>query len=115
MMQSRKVETTKIGGVINVSTLGTGITKLYSSRYGCEGCRKRTLEFFQFVAGVSSVEFSEDFELTLSYDSKVIDVRQLAEVAQKALQADPHNPASVSLVFADNLKKDSSHLPSLEV
>lgn len=114
MMQSRKVETTKIGGMINVSTLGAGITKLYSSRYECEGCRQRTLELFQFVPGVSSVKLGEDSVLTISYDSKVIDVKQLAEFAQKALQADPHNPAPVSLVFADNFPEDSSYPLSSE-
>ncbi|MCL5077347.1 MAG: hypothetical protein M1288_04450 [Actinobacteria bacterium] len=67
------------------------------------------------VPAVTSAELSEIMTITISYDSKGIDVRQLAEFAQKALQTDPHNPAPVSLVFADNLSEDSSHPLSSEV
>lgn len=101
MTEPRKFEIMRVGGMIDVSSRCAGVAKLSSSRYECEGCRRRTLELFKSVSAIASAELSEIITLTVTYDPNVIDIRQVADLARDALQADPHNSAPVALVFAD--------------
>lgn len=100
MAQTDPQNASKSGGIITVVVISPGKVQLLSPRYSCSGCVERTLTFANGAPGLQLVENAGNMILTVNYEADVTNVEQVAEMAKRALEADPHNQAPVTLIFA---------------
>jgi hypothetical protein len=100
------------GGTIAV-TMTPGEVKLASNRFTCASCARRVIPAIEALRGVTSVRYSPFVGvsdrglakngligmLTVVFNASVSQPTLIADAAQRALQADPHNHAPVSIVY----------------
>ena len=84
--------------------ISSGKVLLLSPRYSCSGCVERTLAFAKSAPGSLVVENTGNMILAIDYDPEITNTKQVAKLAQMALEADPHNRNPVSLLFDGDLR-----------
>lgn len=104
LTETDRQNASKSGGSITVVMVSPGKVQLLSPRYSCNGCVERTLEFTNAAPGSLVVENIGNMILTVNYNTDITNVEQVAELARRALEADPHNRAPVSLIFEGDLR-----------
>ncbi len=87
------------GGVLHVEAGMSGEVALRGARFRCDGCRRRVREVLGSARGVVSIDDAGAEALAVGYDPAQLGATEIAEMAKRALEADPSNPAPVTLTY----------------
>lgn len=87
------------GGVLVVEARSSGHVTLRSERYHCDGCVRRAHELLVGQPGIVRIDEVGVGRLDVWYDATVSSVDAVGDLARRALEADPHNPAPVALCY----------------
>ncbi|GAC1421510.1 MAG: hypothetical protein NVSMB5_14750 [Candidatus Velthaea sp.] len=99
------------GGEITVNRRSAGTVALASDRFTCESCAEAVIPRIKALSGVLKVSFGPLVGsskngpvngligvLTVTFDPAATGATQIAQAAKTALEADPYNHATVTVV-----------------
>ena len=89
----------RIGGILRVDARAPGGVVLGCARFTREGCRRRVRAALEGSRSVAAVEDAGTHELAVGYVPAWLSATGVAETARRALQADPSNPAPVTVTY----------------
>jgi hypothetical protein len=107
------------GGVLRVEVGTPGAVVLRSTRFTCEGCRRRVRAALERSRGVAAGDDAGTDVLAVGYEPPRLSATEIAEIARRALEADPSNPAPVAVTYgaprsdAVPLRRDPASTPML--
>ena len=115
-----EASTSRTGGILRVEAATPGEVLLRCARFTCEGCHRRVRAALEGSRGVVDVDDIGTDELAVGYEPALLSVSGIAEMARHALEADPSNPAPVTVTYraprcdAVPLRRDPASTPSVE-
>ena len=94
-----RASTSPGGGVLRVVARAPGEVVLRCARFTCEGRRRRVRAALEGSRGVVAVEDVGTEEMAVGHVPARLSATGIAETARRALEADPSNPAPVTVTY----------------
>ena len=115
-----EASTSRIGGILRVDARAPGEVVLRCARFACANCRRRVRAALEGSRGVAVVDDACADELAVGYEPPRLSATEIGEIARRALEADPSNPATVAVTYgaprsdAVPLRRDPASTPIVE-
>jgi hypothetical protein len=94
-----EASTSRTGGILRVDARAPGEVVLRCARFTCKGCRRRVRAALEGSRGVVVIEDVGTDEMAVGYVPTRLSATGIAETARRALEADPSNPAPVTMTY----------------